>query len=623
MAVALNLLAPALATGEAVRAAPGPRNPVVEAHPDGGYSIIGRNYQALVAADGNLHSLRVGDAEMLDDRVAISLGAFFYANGPRKLPTITLLNPTTLEATDGTYVIQYRFFRYELRIILTNNALAAAPYFVVLSPDITIVANLETGEAAAAAASENWRDVRVSTQKGAFLNLTGGSRVWGPWLGRQVWEVSKVAPGEPLEIKIAAGVGDPPKPPLEQLVGARAKVAAPDGLVHIDNPIGLQVSVENRSETPLTGLISMELSASRGDQVIYATQSVQLPAKQTTAGEFKVAVEAPDFYRARITVSADGRELAKTVAAVGYRVAEITPVPNRPPDFHEFWQRVVAEVGDQAPDFQLDLAAERSHDEMAVWVTSYASIASKTIHGWYIYPQTPGPHPAILYLSGYGARPIVPPIGLAKQGYVVLAIDVRGNAVDRPRAHPFEDYSTVGIEKPETYVYREIVGHALCALQFLASRPEVDPKRIAVVGVSDGGAVGLMLGALSPRVRAVAADAPMLCDLRLSLRAGAWPYTEIVRYAQRGPEQVEQVSKTLPYFDLVNLAADIKCPVLLSTGFLDPVSLPSAVYGMFNLIAGPKEIRPFPEAGHEGGGQGFWAYKLAWLAKNLSPDAGR
>jgi len=96
-----------------------------------------------------------------------------------------------------------------------------------------------------------------------------------------------------------------------------------------------------------------------------------------------------------------------------------------------------------------------------------------------------------------------------------------------------------------------------------------------------------------------------------------------VRYAQRGPEQVEQVSKTLPYFDLVNLAADIKCPVLLSTGFLDPVSLPSAVYGMFNLIAGPKEIRPFPEAGHEGGGQGFWAYKLAWLAKNLSPDAGR
>jgi cephalosporin-C deacetylase-like acetyl esterase len=593
---------------------------LVQQAADGSYTIDTRSYHASIGVDGNLHSLRVGETEMIDDRVAISLGAFFYGDGPRKLQTASLMGRSTLSATDGVCTIRYQFRRSDIRITLSNKGRAAIPYFVVLSPEITIIRNMRTGEAAAAASSEDWGDVRVSTQKGAYLDLIGGSRVWGPWLGRQVWEVGKVAPGKPAEITLVTGTGSPPKATLEQLVGARVKVASPGALVPVDNPLLFQVSVENRSDMPLVGLVSLELSASRGDQVIYATQTVQLPPRQAVGADFRASVEAPDFYRAKVTVSAGDRELTKASAAAGYRVAEIVPLPNRPAGFHEFWQRLVADAGEEAPDYRLDFSEERSRDRVEVWVARYASLAGKTIYGWYLLPEASQPRPAILYLSGYGARPIQPPISLAKQGYAVLAIDVRGNPVDRPRAHPFEDYCTVGIESPDTYVYREIVGHALRAVQFLASRPEIDPNRIAVLGVSDGGAIGLMLGALSPRVRAVAADAPMLCDLRLSLRAGAWPYTEIARYAQSDPDHARAVQQTLPYFDLVNFAADIKCPVLLSTGFLDPVSLPSAVYGMFNLMAGPKELRPFPEAGHEGGGLEFWAYKLAWLAKTLNPE---
>ncbi len=583
----------------------------------------GRTYQAVIGADGNLHSLRVGEAEMLDDSVAISLGAFFYADGPRKLSTITLLNPTTVEATDGTYRAQYRFSRKEVQVTLTNRGRAPVPYFVVLSPQITVVSNSHTGEAAAAAVTQSWGEVRCSTEKGAYLELRGGSRVWGPWLGRQVWEVSRLAPDQRREIRLEAGVGEPPKPTLEQLVGARVRVGSSDGLVRVDNPITLQVSVENRSDTTLDSQIAMELSASRSDQVIYAATPLQLPAKQAVVATFKAAVEAPDFYHVLVTVSAQGRDLTTVRGAAGYRVAEILPRVSRPSGFGEFWQHLVAETGDQAPEFRLDLAEGRSRDEIAVWVARYASMAHKTVYGWYLCPNAPGCHPAVLYLSGYGARPVAPPLALAKQGYVVLAIDVRGNPVDKHRPHPFEDYCTEGITSPGAYVYGEIVGHALRAVSFLASRPEVDPSRIAVVGVSEGGGVGLILGALLPQVKAVVADAPMLCDFPLSLRAAAWPYTEIVRYTQRHSEQAAQVQETLAYFDVVNFAPDIKCPVLVSTGFLDPVSLPAAVYGMFNLLGGPKEIRPLPEAGHEGGGQDLWAFKLAWLAQHLTPAPAR
>ena len=56
--------------------------------------------------------------------------------------------------------------------------------------------------------------------------------------------------------------------------------------------------------------------------------------------------------------------------------------------------------------------------------------------------------------------------------------------------------------------------------------------------------------------------------------------------------------------------------MLLSVGFLDPVSLPAAVYGLYNVLPGPKEFKGYPEAGHEGGGA-LWAHKLQWLQRTL------
>ena len=135
--------------------------------------------------------------------------------------------------------------------------------------------------------------------------------------------------------------------------------------------------------------------------------------------------------------------------------------------------------------------------------------------------------------------------------------------------------------------------------------------------------MALILAALDHRVRAVSADAPMLVDFPLSLRSAAWPYEGIAGAMRNDPEHAEAMARTLSYFDVVNFAPQVRVPSLISVGFLDQVSLPAAVYGMYNLLGGPREIRPFPRAGHEGGGQELWAYKLAWLAKQLAPEPAR
>ena len=591
--------------------------------PDGSTVVDAPRYRALIGADGNLHSLRIGEAEMLDDRVAISLGSFFYANGARVLPEVNRPEPNLLTATDGTFRAQYRFLADEIRVALSNGGEGAAPYFMVLSPQISIATNAPSGEAAAAPANEPWGNVRFVVPSGAYMELTGGSRIWGPWLGRQVWEVGRIAQGEEREIRVRPGVGDAPKATLGQLIGMRVRVASDNALVPADEPIELEVAIENRSDRALSALLSLELSGSRSELILYSASSVQLPPKKVTTASARWGVGVPDFYAARVTLSADGREIAKGRAVAGYGVEGIRPAVQRPAEFEEFWQDFLSEVGDGLPQFRMVLDEARSRRGVAVWVVQYEGIGGRSIHGWYIVPRGPEPAPALLYLSGYGARPIEPPMALAGRGYVVLAIDVRGNRVDRARPRPFETYCTEGVESPESYVYREILGHTLRAVHFLRAREELDPARIGVVGVSEGGGLALLLAALSPDIRAVAADAPMMCDLPLSVRSGAWPYTEIARYVRQRPDAAGRVALTLAHFDAVNFAPDVKCPVLLSVGFLDSVSLPTAVYGFANQLAAPNEVRGFPEAGHEVGGEDLWSYKLEWLARALSATPAR
>src|SRR6185503_2424826 len=67
------------------------------------------------------------------------------------------------------------------------------------------------------------------------------------------------------------------------------------------------------------------------------------------------------------------------------------------------------------------------------------------------------------------------------------------------------------------YVFTKIVCHCLRALQVLAAQPEVDPARLIVGGMSQGGGLALVTAALAPQVVACLADMPWLCDIDRAL----------------------------------------------------------------------------------------------------------
>jgi pimeloyl-ACP methyl ester carboxylesterase len=101
--------------------------------------------------------------------------------------------------------------------------------------------------------------------------------------------------------------------------------------------------------------------------------------------------------------------------------------------------------------------------------------------------------PTVIMLHGFGANRHGGPAWVCEQlegwGYVALRIDFRGcgeSGGERGRVIPMEE-----------------VADARSALSYMASRPEVDPERIALAGSSLGAGVAIHAAAVDPRVAAV------------------------------------------------------------------------------------------------------------------------
>src|SRR6476660_1758142 len=119
---------------------------------------------------------------------------------------------------------------------------------------------------------------------------------------------------------------------------------------------------------------------------------------------------------------------------------------------------------------------------------------------------------------------------------------------------------TQGIRDPQKYYYRHVYADAVRALEVLARREEVDAKRLAITGGSQGGGITLAVAALSDRPILALPDIPFLCDYRRAIAiTPAGPYPEIPQFLKQFPDQLEPAMRTLSYCDNLNLAPMIKC----------------------------------------------------------------
>ncbi len=296
----------------------------------------------------------------------------------------------------------------------------------------------------------------------------------------------------------------------------------------------------------------------------------------------------------------------------------------RPPDFDQFWAEVMAQASEIPLCPSLEHVPMRSTEQVDVYEIGYDSLDGLRIAGWYCMPKEsyiPPPYPGLLIVPGYISEPTLPK-SWARLGYAAVGVAPRGKLRSNRRFNPgYPGLLVHNIVDRHTYAYRGFYIDACRAVDFLVSRPEVDHSRIGVHGSSQGGALTVVTAALRADVIACgAAGAPFLCGFLDAIElTHSYPYEEISEYLRRHPEREPLVRETLMYFDVINFAPMVRCPMLVYIGLADDVCPPETGYALYRALSCPKELLAYPRCAHDAGS--YWAMPKvkAFLAEHLSP----
>jgi cephalosporin-C deacetylase len=245
---------------------------------------------------------------------------------------------------------------------------------------------------------------------------------------------------------------------------------------------------------------------------------------------------------------------------------------------------------------------------------TFSGFAGQPIRAWLQWPSdAEGPLATVVQFLGYGGGRGKPTDWLfwASTGFAQLVMDTRGQGggwlsgdtsdiVDGGTGSQSPGVMTRGILDPSTYYYRRLITDAVLAVDSAAEHPMVDPDRIVVAGISQGGGLALAAAALARRPVAALVDVPFLCHFRRALEVcDTDPYAEIRRFLRVHRTEEERVFRTLSYVDGRSFAARATIPALFSVGLEDDITPPSTVFAAYNEYDGPKEIRVWPFSGHE------------------------
>jgi cephalosporin-C deacetylase len=584
----------------------------ITAAKEGGYLVTSPVYSARIGADGNLHGLVVNGVEFFDDRIAGSAGAAFFVERPIPLPQCTL-DGLALTATDGVYAVRYDFDEGFITLTLRQTSPKGAAYTVVCSPKVAYAENLAYDGLTAAPANYDWPDVSLSVPTGEFLELRGGTRIWGQTLGRQVWERSNIAPNKDYTLLLVPGRGEPRTPTLSQLTTLFATFVTPEQLLPAAAPVAVRLLFQNNANQAIKTDLVVRVDSSAGQVISEERLPLDCAAHALATLEWTVTPPRPDFYTLTVRATLNGAP-KQYVTTFGFDAASIGPAAAQPADFADYWGRIQAEA--TAGAVKLTRLEDRARSTGTVTVYRIGlETEGFTCFGWLAVPKFPGRYPGLLLIPGERVRTITPNAALADCGFVVMTIEPTGQGVDGA-IKPLIGKAFTNLHDSATVGLRAVTVRYLQALDALATVPEVDTHRLAVTGVSLGGALAMLLAAQDERVQAVAPDVPYFCFIEQGKDAADWPYAEVQAYLKSHPAQQEAVWATLRYFDVGNAVEKLTCPTLISAGINDTISRPANIYGLYNRLPGPKALKLYL-AGHEGGGPSHWAEKVKWLGQVL------
>jgi cephalosporin-C deacetylase len=277
---------------------------------------------------------------------------------------------------------------------------------------------------------------------------------------------------------------------------------------------------------------------------------------------------------------------------------------HKPHDFDSFWDGVLRQASAIPLEAEIIPDPLRTSEDIEAYQVFYRSLDDVRVAAWYCRPARRAERtPAVMLLPGYQMDPPIPK-EWARKGYIALSLAPRGKLRSMRQFNPgYPNLLTYNIVDRHTYAYRGFYVDTWRGIDFLLSRPEVDPTRIGVTGSSQGGGLTITTAAMRPEVRAASAGAPYLCGFMDAIElTHTYPYEEINDYLRLHPERRPEVEATVAYFDGINFADKISCPIIVNIGLQDNVCPPETGHALFDRIgAADKRLYPYDGHGHDAG----------------------
>jgi dienelactone hydrolase len=349
-----------------------------------------------------------------------------------------------------------------------------------------------------------------------------------------------------------------------------------------------------------------------------APQMLKAQTHQTDAARWLAAAELAPPFAAPASRAAWERQRQQIRAQLWELLGKLPPRPKLP---------------------KVEILSRKQEDDCVVEEFQFDNGAGATVPGTVVLPKNlSGKAPAILYCHWHGGEydigrkemfqarhtPEAPGPALAKRGFVVLGIDAycfgerNGHGPGGPDEKGGEGEWTAA--KFQLWVGRTLWGMILrddlMALDYLASRPEVDAQRIGTMGMSMGATRAWWLMALDERLKT---GVPICCLTR---------YHELIQHELLKAHGIYYfVPNMLNHFDTEAVVALIAPrPVLFLDGDQDGTSpadgihaIEAAVRPVYRLYDQESNFQSvvYPGQGHLYTRE-MWDRTLAWLQEKLS-----
>ena len=289
-----------------------------------------------------------------------------------------------------------------------------------------------------------------------------------------------------------------------------------------------------------------------------------------------------------------------------------TGVNECPADIDAYWDEGIAEM--EALGTDCELIPAMSLPEAECYDLYFTGVGGARVHAIFMRPKhIEKPVPAVVEFHGYtgDCGSFRSKLGWIAAGMCAAALDCRGQGgksedSGRVVGNTHKGHIIRGLDEPDPrkLYYRSVYLDTAQLARIVMAMDCVDETKVGAYGGSQGGGLTLACAALTPALNRAASQFPFLTDYRrvwdMDLDLDAYEeLRDYFRHFDPLHEREAEVFTKLGYIDVHNMAHRIKARVRMYTGLLDNICPPSSQFAAYNHITSEKDVKIYPDFGHE------------------------